>query len=286
MMKLIALDLDGTLLNNKSIISNENRDAIRYAQNKGVEITISTGRPHFDVCSICEKANISTHIIGNNGASIHFKDKKKLYSIGIDKNDVKEILHWLTDKNFYYEVSTDKAIYTPFNGKDMLKIEADKVISSNPKSVNIEEIYESCEKQLIQSGFVFVDNYKEILSKDDDFYNILAFSFDEKKRKAGMDYFKNLDKFSVFSSGNHNFEIVNKHTSKGASLERLASNLNISLEETMAFGDNYNDISMFEKVKYSVAMGNADKNIKSICKLVADTNHNNGVAKMIYKFIG
>nr|WP_307897062.1 HAD-IIB family hydrolase [Clostridium botulinum] len=100
-----------------------------------------------------------------------------------------------------------------------------------------------------------------------------------------MNYFKNLDKFSVFSSGNHNFEIVNKHTSKGASLERLASNLSISLEETMAFGDNYNDVSMFEMVKYSVAMGNADENIKSICKLVADTNYNNGVAKMIYKFI-
>lgn len=106
-----------------------------------------------------------------------------------------------------------------------------------------------------------------------------------KKRKLGMNYFKNLDRFSVFSSGNHNFEIVNKHTSKGASLERLASNLSISLEETMAFGDNYNDLSMFERVKYSVAMGNADENIKSICKLVADTNYNNGVAKMIYKFI-
>lgn len=285
MMKLIALDLDGTLLNNKSIISNENAAAIRYAQNKGVEVTISTGRPHFDVCSICEKANISTHIIGNNGASIHSKDKKKLYSIGIDKKDVKEILHWLTDKNFYYEVSTNKAIYTLFNGKDMLKIEADKVISSNPNSVNIEEIYESCEKQFIQAGFIFVDSYEEILNTDDDFYNILAFSFDEKKRKLGMNYFKNLDRFSVFSSGNHNFEIVNKHTSKGASLERLASNLSISLEETMAFGDNYNDLSMFERVKYSVAMGNADENIKSICKLVADTNYNNGVAKMIYKFI-
>ncbi len=61
MIKLIALDLDGTLLNNKSIISNENRDAIRYAQNKGVEITISTGRPHFDVCSICEKQYIYTY---------------------------------------------------------------------------------------------------------------------------------------------------------------------------------------------------------------------------------
>lgn len=108
----------------------------------------------------------------------------------------------------------------------------------------------------------------------------------KKKRKAGMDYFKNLNNFSVFSSGNHNFEIVNKHTSKGgASLERLASNLNISLDETMAFGDNYNDVSMFEKVKYSVAMGNADENIKLICKLVADTNYNNGVAKMIYDFI-
>ncbi len=99
-MKLIALDLDGTLLNNKSIISKKNAEAIKYAQDKGIEITISTGRPHFDVCSICKKANISTHIIGSNGASIHFKDKKELYSIGIDKKDVKEILHWLTDKTF------------------------------------------------------------------------------------------------------------------------------------------------------------------------------------------
>ncbi|NFA60297.1 Cof-type HAD-IIB family hydrolase [Clostridium sporogenes] len=285
-MKLIALDLDGTLLNNKSLISNENIDAIRYAQNKGIEVTISTGRPHFDVCSICEKANISTHIIGNNGASIHFKDKKKLYSIGINKKDVKEILYWLTDKNFYYEVSTNKAIYTPFNGKDILKMEADKLISSNPKSINTKEIYESYEKQFIQAGFIFVDNYKDILDRNDDFYNILAFSFNDEKRKAGMNYFKDLNKFSVFSSGNHNFEIVNKHTSKGASLERLASNLNISLDETMAFGDNYNDVSMFEKVKYSIAMGNADENIKSICKLVTDTNYNNGVAKMIYEFIG
>ncbi|EJO5349647.1 Cof-type HAD-IIB family hydrolase, partial [Clostridium botulinum] len=246
----------------------------------------STGRPHFDVCSICKKANISTHIIGNNGASIHFKDKQKFFSIGIDKRDVKEILHWLTCQNFYYEVSTDKAIYTPFNGKDMLKIEADKVISTNPKSVNIDKIYRQCEKQFMQTGFVFVNDYKEILNKNDDFYNILAFSFDEEKRKSGMEYFKNSNKFSVFSSGDHNFEIVNKHTSKGDSLNRLASILNIPLEETMAFGDNYNDVSMFEKVKYSVAMGNADENIKAMCKLVADTNYNNGVAKMIYKFIG
>ncbi|WP_251861713.1 Cof-type HAD-IIB family hydrolase [Clostridium sp. Marseille-Q2269] len=284
-MKLIALDLDGTLLNNDNVISKENAEAIKYAQSNGIEVTLSTGRSHFDASSICEKANICTHIISNNGASIHNKHNTKLYSLCIDKNHVKEILHWLDLNNFYYEVSTDKTIYTPFNGKDILKIEVDKLISTNPRYFKMEKLQQSLERQFVQLGLVSVNNYKEILDKDADFSNILAFSFDEDKRKSSMDYLKNLNKFSVFSSGDHNFEMVNKHTSKGASLERLASILNISLEDTMAFGDNYNDVSMFEKVKYSVAMGNADDRIKSMCRLVTDTNYNNGVAKMIYKFI-
>lgn len=285
MMKLIALDLDGTLLNNDCIISSENAKAIRYAQKKGAEITISTGRSHFDASSICKKADISTHIISNNGAAVHWKDEKKLYSIGINKKDVEEILKLLTYKNFYYEVSTNDDIFMPSNGKDIFEMEIQKLINHNSNPVKIKKIQEDYKRQFIQLGLVAVNDYREILDKNKDFYNILALSFDEEKRKSTMNYIKNLGKVSVFSSGDHNFEMVNKHTSKGASLERLASILNISLEDTMAFGDSYNDVSMFETVKYSVAMGNADDRIKSMCKLVTDTNYNNGVAKMIYKFI-
>ncbi|MCS4466971.1 hypothetical protein JTS99_13895 [Clostridium botulinum] len=64
----------------------------------------------------------------------------------------------------------------------MLKIEADKVISSNPNSVNIEEIYESCEKQFIQAGFIFVDSYEEILNTDDDFTIYLHFLLMKKEK--------------------------------------------------------------------------------------------------------
>ncbi|MCW6108735.1 HAD hydrolase family protein, partial [Clostridium sporogenes] len=99
-MKLIALDLDGTLLNNKSIISKKNAEAIKYAQDKGIEITISTGRPHFDVCSICKKANISTHIIG----SICLLDKTGMEDYYMD---------FINSLNPYLDILRNNNIVTP-----------------------------------------------------------------------------------------------------------------------------------------------------------------------------
>lgn len=110
-MSFIAIDLDGTLLNDQNEINEENIKAIQSAQENGFEVVISTGRAYFDVRTICEKAGISPYVIGTNGATIHAKNGECLSSITLAKDRAESILQWLDERNYYYEVFTDQAIY-------------------------------------------------------------------------------------------------------------------------------------------------------------------------------
>jgi Cof subfamily protein (haloacid dehalogenase superfamily) len=282
-MSLIALDLDGTLLNHQNEISGENIKAIRYAQDHGLEVVISTGRAYFDVRRICEKAGISTVIIGTNGATIHTKNEKCISATRIEKNDIDSILHWLDERDFYYEVFTNTAIYTIRKARENFDQEIQTLKSANLDS-ETEELVGMAERQFDQFGYVFVENYHDILKQEEDFYNIVVCSFDEKKLEEGRKFFDGLDTLNVFSSANHNIEITSKNTSKGLALEKLCSLTNHCLDQAMAIGDSHNDLPMFEKVKYSVAMGNANDAIKEVCTMTTLNNDENGVAHAIYHY--
>ncbi len=112
-MKLIAIDLDGTLLNSSHQVSDENKRALREARQAGIEIVVSTGRAHFDVHSIFEPLGIKTWIISANGAAIHAPDGSLYHCEAIEESRARVILSWLEENQYYYEVFTNKAIYTP-----------------------------------------------------------------------------------------------------------------------------------------------------------------------------
>lgn len=283
-MRLIAIDLDGTLLNHRKEISKENIKAIKYAQSLGIEVIISTGRAYFDALSICKKAQISTYIISYTGASIHSKKGEQISSIPMNKKDVEEAIKYFKEYNFYYEIATSNGIYTHLNSREKLQAETDMIKKANPE-LDATVLQDTMEIQFNQSGFVFFENYKEVLKKDEDFFSMLAFSFDNFKIKTGRKHFERMKHLSLFSSGSHNFELVNSLASKGNALEKLSALLDISLDQSMAIGDSHNDISMLERVNYSVAMGNANDDIKSLCKFITHSNDDNGVAHAIYKFI-
>ncbi|WP_223589101.1 Cof-type HAD-IIB family hydrolase [Neobacillus bataviensis] len=282
-MSFIAIDLDGTLLNGQNEISEENRKAIQYAQEQGFEVVISTGRAHFDAQTICNKAGISPYIIGTNGATIHSKDGKMLSSIPISKECVGSILKWLDERDFYYEVFTDKAIYSLKKKREHFyhEIQHLKIASldSNQKKIAAE-----AERQFDQFGYVLVENYPDILKQEEEVFNIVVCSFDQKKLAEGWNRFDMVDELMVVSSGDHNIEITNKSASKGNALEKMALLMNGSLEKSMAIGDSNNDLSMFRKVGYSVAMENAKDDIKAVCTTTTLKNYDNGVAHAIYRF--
>ncbi|MEH7012594.1 Cof-type HAD-IIB family hydrolase [Neobacillus niacini] len=283
-MSFIAIDLDGTLLNDKNEISEENIKAIQYAQDRGFEVVISTGRAYFDVQTICEKAGISLFVIGTNGATIHSKSGKCISSITINKDRVESILQWLDERNYYYEVFTDKAIYTLKKGREHFHNEI-KSLKSADLNTDMKELVEVAERQFDQFGYVLVENYHDILKQEEEFYNILACSFDKKKLEEAWYQFKKVDELMVVSSADHNIEITSKIASKGMALEKLAFLMNGSLDQAMAIGDSNNDLSMFQKVGYSVAMGNAKDVIKTVCTTSTLKNDENGVAYAIYRYM-
>lgn len=281
-MKLIATDLDGTLLNSKHQVSSENENALRQAQRVGIEVVVSTGRAYFDVVSIFEPLGIKTWVISANGAVIHDPDGRLYHSETIDKKRAYDILSWLQSENYYYEVFTDSAIYTPQNGRQLLDVELDRVKSANPKA-DLSVLMQAAEVQYSQSGFAYIDTFQELFEEDKqiDFYNILGFSFFKDKLEAGWQRYQEDKDLTLVSSADHNFELSSKKASKGQALERLAKRLNIPMNETVAVGDSLNDRSMLEAAGKGVAMGNAREDIKAIADAVTLTNDEHGVAHMI-----
>ncbi|GIN92169.1 HAD-superfamily hydrolase [Siminovitchia terrae] len=281
-MSFIAIDLDGTLLNDHNEISEENIKAIQSAQDKGFEVVISTGRAYFDVQTICEKAGISPFVIGTNGATIHAKNGECLSSITLAKDCAKSILQWLDERNYYYEVFTDQAIYALKKGRQQFYNEIQSLKSAG---LDKAQLATEAERQFDQFGYVLVDSYHDILSQAEEFNNILACSFDKMKLEEAWNQFKTNEELMVVSSADHNIEITNKRATKGMALEKLAFMLNGTLDQAMAIGDSNNDLSMFEKVQYSVAMGNAKDKIKAACIMTTHTNVENGVAYAINRYM-
>ncbi len=283
-MRLIATDLDGTLLNPEHEVSEENIKAIRRAQDKGVEVIVATGRTYFDAFSICEKFGLETYLISYNGAVIHAKDGQKIASLTMDRNDVQYMVKWLEGKDYYYEVSTDKKIYMPSNATEILHREAEGLKGTE---FELDPIYfeETLDQIFSQSGMTPVKNYEEIMSADEGIYKVFCFSFDDKKRQIAINQFAEMKQFLMTSSMTNNFELGHRDASKGNALKIVADRLGISLDRAMAIGDNYNDVSMMKIVKFSVAMGTAKNDIKELCSFVTHGNDKHGVAHAIEKFI-
>lgn len=283
-MKLIAIDLNGTLLNKRNQISRKNIESIKTVQKKGIEIAIVTGRAHFNVQSILKNAGISAWIIGANGATIHDKEGNLLYEKSIKKDEAKEILDYFAEQNMYYEVFSDQVIYTPKNGRDLLTIEMFKLKNVNPK-INLTILQEAAERQYSQGGFEFVSSHLEILDKTDKFYNLLGLSFYREKINEGWQHFEQKKELATASLAKHLFELTHSDVSKGCAVRYLARKLNIQREDIIAIGDHYNDLPMFESSGVCIAMGNSSQDIKSYANHTTLSNDEDGVAHIIKRLI-
>ncbi|HWR42364.1 Cof-type HAD-IIB family hydrolase [Sporomusa sp.] len=277
-MKLIAIDLDGTLLGCEDQISRENAAALKRAQTLGIEIAIATGRTYREAVDFCRQIGITTHVISSNGALVHSKAGDRLLAVTLDKQTTAHIVSWLEEQRYYYEVSAEGAIWSPMHGRQWLEQEIQQFEQNNP--------LEDLSRLRFESGKIYrsinlVDRYQQILEKNDSYYKVYVFAADAMRLKAGYTKFGDSEDLAVVSSMDYNFELMHREASKGNGLKTLAGELGISVDSTAAIGDNYNDVSMFATAGFSVAMGNARADIKANCDMVTDTNENHGVANAL-----
>lgn len=284
-MKLIVTDMDGTLLNSKREISPDNVSALLSAQKKGLEIAIATGRTYGNARALCLSVGLEPHIISNHGAFVYTKHGEKIVDVGIQQEHVRNALSWLVRNNYYYNVCTDTHSFMPAGGERVLVNDykaAECVIPGvNEKWVNdlIQYLSRSSEARSV------INTIDEVVETNLKVGSIVAITFDQNKLNAGRAYFEKYQGLSMTVAGNNVFEMIHTSVSKGNALEQLTQYLNIPMNQVLAIGDNYNDISMLERVGVSVAIGNAEEAVKKVCKYVSLSNDLDGVAYCIRQFV-
>ncbi|MEJ7173745.1 Cof-type HAD-IIB family hydrolase [Staphylococcus caprae] len=284
MIKLIATDMDGTLLNAAHEITPENQAAIKFAQEHGITVVIATGRAFYEANTPVAETDLKVPYICLNGAEVRDETFNIMSTSHLNHSLVNKITTTLKKEDIYYQVYTNRGIYTEDPQRD-LEIYIDIAERAGQKA-DVEKIKNSIQKRIDNGTLKIVDNYDKIEEIPGELImKILAFDSDLGKIDIVGQELAKSPNLAVSSSSRGNLEITHSDAQKGIALATIAKQLGIDLENVMALGDNLNDISMLERVGYPVAMDNAAPEVKAVAKYVTDSNENSGVGKAIMKFL-
>ena len=282
MIKLIASDMDGTLLNDDHMISEENLKAIRKAQEMGRHFTIVTGRDYGAVKSYLEECNLKCECILSNGAEYRDVNGNIIESVYMNKESVKIAFDILSEAGLCIQLMTNNGSYIT-NKESNKKAIIDRFKLFNP-TMTEEEVKKFVAKFHKERGMKEIDNIYEILESNVEVLKIVTFDNDEKLIAALKDKLReSTSDLAVASTFSNDIEISDIKAQKGLILAKTIKKMGIDKSEVIVLGDSFNDYSMFTEFENSYAMENAIPEIKEIAKYITDTNNNDGVAKAIYK---
>ncbi|KGL39057.1 hydrolase [Listeria newyorkensis] len=284
MIKVIASDMDGTLLNSKIQVDDEGVKAIEQARAKGIHFVLCTGRMYDDAMQLINHANLYAPAICMNGAEIRDEHGKILKQIPIDKTSARYTYQVLTDLGMYCEFFTDIGPISPNKDKG---IELMKEIQAKVHpDFTEEEIHRYVEERFESKDVHVIDDPERLFTNEDiTILKFIAFSSDQAVLKKAKDALESKGNLAVSSSFSDNIEITHIDAQKGLSLQFYVEKLGVTMDETFAIGDNFNDVSMLKMAGYSVAMGNAEPAVKKLAKHVTDSNDEHGVATAIHKML-
>lgn len=285
MIKLIASDMDGTLLNHNHKIPKENVELINYAKNQGIEFVVATGRAYYEALPALNEENISCDVISFNGGIVYDKNGNIISITPMVTKDLYYTIEILKSFDISYQLYTKNTIYTR-------SIETDinayiDLIRSNGYEPDVEHLRAEAQQKLDLGYITEVDNIELYLNEEENPpIKIIAISNNITKLENATKLLSANKNISVTSSGANNIEIMHKNATKGEALKEIAKIYGINLKNTVAIGDNLNDQAMLDIVGYSVAMKNGNKILKEQAKYVTEkTNSEGGVADTIFKLI-
>ena len=285
MIKLIASDMDGTLLNHNHKIPKENVELINYAKNQGIEFVVATGRAYYEALPALNEENINCDVISFNGGIVYDKNGNIISITPMLPKDLYYTIEILKSFDISYQLYTKNTIYTK-------SIETDinayiDLIRSNGYDPDVEHLRAEAQQKLEVGYITEVENIELYLNeKENPPIKIIAISNDISKLENAAKLLSENTSISVTSSGANNIEIMHKNATKGTALKEIAKIYGINLENAVAIGDNLNDQAMLDIVGYSVAMKNGNTILKEQAKYVTEkTNSEGGVADTIFKLI-
>ena len=268
MIKLVAIDMDGTLLNSKKELLEETKQYFKDFHKKETEtlLVLCTGRPETGIRPYLKDLGYleeNHYIISQNGANIYeSRTGKRVMDAFLDSAAIQKWIE-LGKKHGISVMGAGVDYYYCFDQEPTEWMEFDvKLVSGKLKRIPTKESLNT-------------DFYKILLMGDEEQLNEFETFIPQEWR----------DEFYVVRSQKYLVEVLTKGVNKAFGLEKLAQKLNILPSEIAAIGDAANDIEMLEYAGLAIAMGNASEEVKSISDIVTDTNENNGVIKAIDNLI-
>ncbi|WDT66226.1 Cof-type HAD-IIB family hydrolase [Companilactobacillus crustorum] len=267
MIKLIAIDIDDTLLNTEHKITTKTKQALKKALDQGIKIVLCSGRPLAGVSPYLKELGISgddQYVITYNGGLVETVSGKILSREILNNADFRRIVKYVTaNKMQYYVLDGQSNVYTS---------------DHNVNRIAVVQAWEN-------SAGIFIRTPDKL---DSNFEITKAAIVGEKetldqyeqpvKNEFSKDYY-------VVRAADNFLEIMHQNVNKGVGLKKLAEFLGLQANEVMAIGDEQNDIPMFDFAKTAVAMGNGSPKAKAHASYITTTNDEDGIAKALEKLV-
>jgi hypothetical protein len=287
---MIAIDLDGTLLNSFGEITPNTKEVLKKVMEKGVQVVLASGRPVSAIENIASEIGAEEYLISGNGALVYdIQAQKVVYDKFLTKKQVLDIVNICEENSIYCNVYTETEVIAKSLNYNVLFYHKENAKKAEEKRTNInivpslskyiEELDENAKflkmtvcdpNRLIFNGII-----RKLRSIDS--IDVLDVSHMSRKTiKDGTDDVQ-IEYFYT--------EITNKNVNKWSAIEYLLELENIAPEEVMAIGDNINDKEMIENAGLGVAMGNSGPQMKEIANVVVSDNNSDGIVEAVEKFI-
>ena len=289
MYKLVAIDLDGTMLNHYGEISERTKETVRRCIEKGVEIVLASGRPIDSIKAIAEELGIKGYFIAGNGALVYdIRKNEMIYENYIKKEKVLEIIKICEENSIAYNVYTDKVILTTNLKFNVLYYYKENLKKEENKQTNI---------SIVENMYEYVENMKDekflkiticdqnstifhsIIKKVKEINGIEVLDISHMARKIIKQGTEEIPVEYFYT------EISASNVDKWEAIEFLRKRMGLAKEEIMTIGDNINDKKMIENAGMGIAMKSSTMEILKIARDITETNDNDGVAIALEKYV-
>ena len=269
-IKLIAMDLDGTLMSTDHItVTEKTKRSLEKAHDMGIKTVIATGRTLSVTESVLEQVPFIDYVIYSNGAAVYDRCKgENIYSKIMYSDTVDSIIDILESYPVYYEVYAEGRPHS----------EESKAAFFKNKDLP---------QEFLNAYLEAIENHNSIsrYAKNNDIEKINLFYFDGEYYEEIRDALYSLDDVAFTSPVSGDLEMTCMGVNKGEALKGMCETLGISPDEVMAFGDADNDIEMLKFAKYGVAMANASQVCKDAAAYETLSNGEDGIAVAIEKYV-
>lgn len=260
--KLIALDVDGTLLNDDHKLSPENREAIAEVTRQGGLIVLCTGRSPQNSIPLMEEMGLAGYVLGHNGAAtVRVEDREVLHIYGLDARGLDPYIDYCRARDIHYDVNTAFDMYV------------DNVANLTQEATYMYEHF-----RITPASLPAWEDFREPVVK------FTVFTKADILDEAQREWSTWTQQYNIVRSGEFFVDFMHPEASKGNALMNLASLLGIVQEEVLAIGNYYNDISMLTYAGLGIAMDNSPLEVKAAADAVTGSNNDHGVRDALVKY--